>query len=617
MKIDADMQITDGTSSVARPFYFESGEGRLFGWLHTPSGELKSGLAVVICNPFGYETICAHRSLREFAEQIAAAGHPVLRFDYLGTGDSADMDPAADCIPRWKQDVIAAIEAVKGRTGVDQVCLLGIRLGALIASLVALESTAIDALALVGPVTSGKRYLRELRMVQGSGASGPHSQRHADDPPSQSQSGILEAGGFALPAASVASLAGIDLTRLEQRLAIPVLILDSDTLPAAERWKDLLAGRGTRVDYRLLPGLVEMVMTPPHFAVTPQRMIDATVQWLAASGVEPQRRSVPAVEMAAELLIDADRPGGPPVTERPVAIPGDARLFGILTEPAADVRRRGAVVLLNPGVDFHIGASRIYVSLARQWARKGYVVLRVDLAGIGDSEARPGCAKDNPFPDEALDDVRVVMAFLRARYAVRDITLAGLCSGGYHALRAAVAGIDVRAIVLLNPQSFFWKKGMSLKEVTIAEVVHNPGVYRERLLSRQAWRRIFNGDVDLLRIASIYARRVLLAAEACVRAAARRLRIRLPQDLAWELNEIISRGVRVSFVFARGEPGIALLKLQAGSRFMQHGGNCRVRIIDGSDHIFSLQAPRLAMEKVMGEEIMADAEPGEAAPEGG
>jgi len=81
---DSSLASRNGT---AQPFYFKSGEQHLFAWLHLPSQPIESKLGVVICSPFGYESICAHRSVREFAEAINAAGIPALRFDYVGTGD--------------------------------------------------------------------------------------------------------------------------------------------------------------------------------------------------------------------------------------------------------------------------------------------------------------------------------------------------------------------------------------------------------------------------------------------------------------------------------------------------------------------------------------------------
>jgi hypothetical protein len=46
--------------------YFGPDERPLFGWLHEPADARRAG--VVIVPPFGYEAICAARSLRHFAE---------------------------------------------------------------------------------------------------------------------------------------------------------------------------------------------------------------------------------------------------------------------------------------------------------------------------------------------------------------------------------------------------------------------------------------------------------------------------------------------------------------------------------------------------------------------
>jgi alpha/beta superfamily hydrolase len=81
------------TAPKPEPLYFGSEVRARSGWLHRGVGPSSSG--VVICNPFGFEVICAHRTLRHLADSLAGAGLPTLRFDYDGTGDSAgdDRDP--------------------------------------------------------------------------------------------------------------------------------------------------------------------------------------------------------------------------------------------------------------------------------------------------------------------------------------------------------------------------------------------------------------------------------------------------------------------------------------------------------------------------------------------
>src|SRR5256885_12140091 len=56
--------------------------------------------------------------------------------------------------------------------------------------------------------------------------------------------------------------------------ASDVLVIDRDDLPGARGWSESLARLGVRTRYVALPGFVEMIMTAPHAAVTPQSMID-------------------------------------------------------------------------------------------------------------------------------------------------------------------------------------------------------------------------------------------------------------------------------------------------------------------------------------------------------
>jgi alpha-beta hydrolase superfamily lysophospholipase len=593
--------------------YFNSGDHRLFGWLHESLNGFEADIGVVVCQPFGYEAICAHRGMRAFAEAIAAAGMPALRFDYLGTGDSPEIDLQADQLQVWTQDVLAAVEQLRSRTGVRHVCLLGFRLGALLATLAASQGNAVSGLVVVSPIISGRRYLRELRTTRMAASLG----LGYSEPPIDKQDasiGGMEVSGFTFSAATLAALAKVDLSTLQSSLP-QMLVIDGATMPVpGSPARSREAQKGTT--HLALAGLVEMLMTPPQFAVVPKEVIAATLDWLSKLPTQVPAMSDPSGWLpmsefksspSTNELILAGSAAAPEVTrrERPVFFGPDSLLFGIVTQPPANEIRRRAVILLNAGADHHIGASRLYVSMARRWAQHGYVVLRMDLAGLGDSGTRPGRTDDDVFPQEAIDDIRAGIAFLRSNYGIRDITLAGLCSGAYHALRAAVAGVSASRILMVNPQNYFWRPGETLQGLQLAEVVHNPGVYRERVFSLAAWKRMMTGRVNILRIAKIYFQRPLLAAESTFRDIARRLHLRLPYDLGTELEEVVARGVRVVFVFARGEPGIDLLKLQAGNSVKRLAQRCHIHMINSGDHVFTRSGPRAIMENIVSDELFA------------
>jgi alpha-beta hydrolase superfamily lysophospholipase len=597
---------------VNEPLYFTSGDQQLFGWLHRSATASAATVGLVICKPFGYEALCAHRSIRAFAEAAAEQGIPTLRFDYLGSGDSADIDSDADQITAWTDDVVSAVTELRRRTGVERVCLLGIRLGALLAVLAAARCTSVQGLIMIAPVISGKRYLRELRTARLAALLGAVS---ADSPQDQSEietasPGAKEMSGYAMSAATLDSLSSVELDALTLAAHVQVLVIDRDDLPTAYTWSQSLLDAGVATQYASRPGFVEMALSAPQFSVIPQAMLDLTLNWLrqsqgaVASHDIRSRVAVTSVATSTVIVLPGNEPAADArLTERPVVFGKDRALFGIVTEPRSEELRRRAVILLNTGADSHIGASRMNVSLARNWARRGYSVLRMDLAGLGDAHTRPGRPSNEVFPPAAIDDVNAAIELMQSQYGVGDVTLLGLCSGAYHALRSAAAGAPVARILLVNPQTYFWEEGQSIEDIQLMEIVNNPSVHRRRARSVQHWKRLLTGQVDILRIVRVNLHRIALALESGCRDLARQMRIRLPHDLGWELEDIASRGVQVVFVFAHGEVGIELLRLQAGSAVARLGERCRVHTIASADHTFSQSGPRRAMEMVLSEEL--------------
>jgi dienelactone hydrolase len=609
---ETDVRIAAGGDEA---LYIPSGDRQLFGWLHRPPGAIPARWGLVICKPFGFEALCGHRSMRVFARTAAGLGIPALRFDYLGTGDSEEIEPGADQIEVWTRDIVNAVAELRRRTGVARVCLLGFRLGALL-SVLAARQCQVDALALVAPVLSGRRYLREARTAQlAADAAEAALAGTSQSATAVSPDDDMEVNGFPLSAASVARLSALDVEGAELPSISDVLLIDRNDLPVSHAWSQALGARGLKVAYHALPGFVEMMLTDPQFVSLPEQMLAATRNWMSAlTGVaRPSRTFGDAatfVSRSAVVGLECASPAGPgspgsKITERPVFFGVDETLFGIVTEPDSRETRRRVVILLNAGATYHIGSSRMYVSLARRWAQRGYYVLRMDLSGLGESRPRMGCADNNVFPPDAVEDIRAAIDFMSRRYGAREVTLSGLCSGAYHSLRAAVVGLPLQRLLMVNAQNYFWDQGMTLDGLQLAEVVRNPTIYRERIFSAKAWRRFLTGQVNIWRIVRIYLQRPVLALKPMLRDLARAAGIRLRNDLGRELEAIIARGVRVVFVFARGEPGIDLLKIEAGSIVRRLGERCRVRIIDSADHTFSRSGPRQELEEVLSEELFA------------
>jgi alpha-beta hydrolase superfamily lysophospholipase len=601
----------ESSGSVARPIFFPSELHRLFGWLHMPAGAPEASIGLVICNPFGYEAICSHRSLRAFAQAAAAVGIPTLRFDYRGTGDSQDDDPLANQLAAWSKDVAAAVDELRRRSGVARVCLMGFRLGALVASLSAAACDAVTALIAIAPVTSGRRYVKELRTIQmAAGQKGAMSGGEG--------ARALEVSGFTLSAATVDALNDTDLSTLSLPNPEEMLVVDRSESPGARPWADAVIERGAQVRYVALPGFVRMMMTAPHLSLVPQAMVGAARDWLLrfttgelaeGGGQKHELQATQTFDSSERQFSFAAAQSGEILTETLTLIPGAARTFGIVTEPRrSEIRRRG-IILLNAGATHHVGPNRMYVTLARRWAEQGYVVLRMDLGGLGDSPIFPGQPENEVYPANAIDDIRAAVDLMRTRYGITSIALGGLCSGAYHALRAAVAKVQVTRIIMVNPLNFFWRKTITQNDLTRLGNVHNPSLYMRQNIASRFWKKLLSGQVNVGRLIEIYAKYGYELVQWRVRDLARALRLPLPRDLGNELEDVASRGIGIVFLFARGDPGIDLLRHQGGSAVKRLGQRCRLHMIDGADHIFSQSKPRAALESIFSEELFARAMP--------
>jgi hypothetical protein len=112
--------------------------------------------------------------------------------------------------------------------------------------------------------------------------------------------------------------------------------------------------------------------------------------------------------------------------ERAVKFGAEGNLVGILTEPDGAVPGRPAVLLYNVGFGHRVGPHRLNVELSRELAARGFVSLRFDLSGLGDSD--PRVAPGEPV-ERAAADLEEAMAYLSRRRGLERFALVAMCSG--------------------------------------------------------------------------------------------------------------------------------------------------------------------------------------------
>ena len=146
------------------PFIFPSVGYNLFGVLHLPTGK-QSNAAFLFCHPFGEEKLWTHLVYVNFARELAHRGYPVLRFDYMGNGDS-DGSFEESSVETNLSDIRCALQVLREKVGSScWVALIGLRLGATLAALAAENDLGINRLVLWEPIVNGAQYMQELLRI--------------------------------------------------------------------------------------------------------------------------------------------------------------------------------------------------------------------------------------------------------------------------------------------------------------------------------------------------------------------------------------------------------------------------------------------------------------------
>ncbi|MEB4210072.1 hypothetical protein [Mycobacterium sp. 94-17] len=380
------------------------------------------------------DSVRLHRIL---ADSLARRGFAVLRFDYLGLGDSAYAQGRDDAVAHWVASVGHALDYLT-LLGARSATAIGIRAGCLILDKYLAQSQAVGNVVCLDPAGTGRRYLRE------------HTALYR-----------LSVGEDATRPAEVSIIGG----RLSEHAAAQFSALRMAADPVSAYGADhvLVVGRPAETDSRvttmasaggvdlvIAEGLPECARPTGLLLPIPFAAVDSITEWIDRKVPATTHRAVPQYLTTVTM----PGPGGADVVESIERIEPNG-LFAVRTRP-----RRGCPALAKTVVffvsanDLHVGPAREWVELSRRIAAAGSQALRWDPAGLGLS----GQVSRNPWRNvyskaDVADSVAVAG---HARHDAGALELVGICSGSWYAAHAARA-VGAQSAILVNPQPWNWR----------------------------------------------------------------------------------------------------------------------------------------------------------------
>lgn len=344
---------------------------------------------------------------------LADAGLASLLIDLTGTLQSnGDLD-TADLGSHWRADIRRGVQHLR-QAGFEHVIVIGMRVGALLA-LDALADESVLGIVSWAPILSGRRFVRELKVLQGTSMVG-----------ATAASEQICIAGFDLGANLLAHLSSLDTARLARLPTQDLLVLDAPTTPL-DKWVGQIEAQGVRVR-RAEPAEPDAWLGQTDALPTlPFTDIGTVAAWCASlRDAQPHAGATVSQPGPLSTTISFDH-RGERVRETVLDIKG---LSGVLSEPGGRTVRGATLLALST-----VGPGRSFAQFARDEASRGRRSVRLDLAGFGTSDRRV-----NPFGGEVYTlsgcvDVADAVNHLRC-HGHDAIAMLGFCASAWSMIQA-------------------------------------------------------------------------------------------------------------------------------------------------------------------------------------
>jgi alpha-beta hydrolase superfamily lysophospholipase len=598
--------MTNNINIKRTPLYFGEQKRSIFGWYHAPKNT-PTNLAIVICPPIGYEYIHSHRTLRHLADNFARSGIACLRIDYHGTGDSSGVDEDSSRVTSWLESINKAIIQVKTLSLCHDVGLIGFRIGATLATIIA-ENTDLACLILWSPCIKGRNYIREMKAL-----------RMSSTKMQESTSKDIESAGFVLSAETVDDLNEIDLQKTIPRTR-KILAIIRDDLSEASQNLDQWQKHDVYTDYLKFSGYDDIV-APADATKVPFDTITKITSWTLSSVLpslidrnpttNPSPESHSSMPISNSILVETTEYEIKNLNQESIDIKEsihqfghNGNLFGILSEPLTDdLTNRPVIILSNSGAVHHIGQHRLSVLLARNLARTGFRCLRMDLSGLGDSYIEDSNKENDVYVPSSSTDIEEAIKSLQQNGT--SFVIMGLCSGAHTAFHVAIdlPSLPIKECILINPATFYWKEGMSLSNLPSIDADTQWHYYKNTMWQKERWMKLILGKADTKAIFYTIREKSINIVKSKARAGLKNLNIMkpIPNDLNDDLLGISHTGRVISFIFSSSEIGYDILMSNAKGAVKKLTKNnmMSIQFIQDADHTFTMNKHRLELANIL------------------
>jgi dienelactone hydrolase len=433
-----------------------------FANVHLPDVGARGATGVVLVPPFGWDEECTYRARRVWADALADGGHPAVRLQLPGTGDSVGELDAPARLETWREAVGAAATWLRQEHGCARVCALGLGFGATLAWLAIAEGAPVDDLILWGAPVRGRRLVRELRAAAALDIdSRLHTEAGAEPAAPGEVAGLLDEAGQLITPPLLAAIERIDLRReiLPEAGRRRILLFARSGMAADQELERQLRESGAELT--VLDGdVLNSMMRYIQYSVVPSDAVAGSITWLAkgAARARGPGANVPPARVAGTTSVEFVAHGAR-IRETPITVPvPGGRMRAVLTQPVSAREADLTVVFFSGGADRRTGPNRLWVSAARRWAADGVSAVRIDPSGVGDGDGDASAWSElrTHYSDSQVRDAVALLDAVERRGAPARFMLVGFCSGAYRSMQIALREHRVVGVCAIGLPFFHW-----------------------------------------------------------------------------------------------------------------------------------------------------------------